>query len=211
MNTKKDFTLRRTQGFTLIELIVTIAILAIILAIVVVAINPAEQISRSRDAKRVADLDSLRSAWNLYLAQATTTIVLGNAASNGCVGNTTTTYFISRTTPTSTGNAAGGATVASSAQSIEAGAGWAPARIDQTPGGAAIPVLPVDPKGTATTEEFFYAYVCNQTLKTFEFTSRLESSYFQTDLDVDGTDGGNSATSYEVGNDPALDLITSGK
>ena len=200
------------RGFTLIELIVTIGILAIILTIVVVAINPAEQLSRSRDAKRVADLDSMKTAWNLYLAQATTTIDLsaGTEAAVGCTGNTTTTYFISRTTPTSTGHVDGGATNASSSQSL-GGAGWAPARIDQTPGGAAIPVLPIDPKGTGTTDDFYYAYACNENTDTFEFTARLESSYFRNDLDVDGTDGGNSAVSYETGSESGLDLVISGK
>ena len=82
--------------------------------------------------------------------------------------------------------------------------GWAPARIDQTPGGSTISNLPVDPKGPNTSEEFWYAYACDQTAKSFEFTARFESNYFLTDLDNDGRDGGNSTTTYEVGTDLAL-------
>jgi len=208
----KNVSSRTRKGFTLIELIVTIAILAIILTIVVVAINPAEQLSRSRDAKRVADLDSVKTAITLYLAQATTTVDMdgsaGPSGGNGCTDQATDAYFISRTTATTTG-VSGGITVTSSIQTVGA-TGWMPARMDQTPGGSAIPVLPVDPSGTGTTNDFWYAYACDQANKAFEVTARLESNYFKTDIDVDGSDGGNSAGTYETGNDPGLDLIISG-
>ena len=196
------------RGFTLIELIITIAILAIILTIVVVTINPAEQLSRSRDAKRVADLSAMTSAWNLYLAQATTTIDL-DASGDGCVDESAPDeYFMARTNATNTPS--GFSTVTTSTDQTIGSSGWAPAGIVDTPGGAAIAVLPLDPAGGGTTADFWYAYACDQGNKQFEFTARLESSYFQTDLDVDATDGGNSAATYESGNDPGLDLIPSG-
>jgi hypothetical protein len=44
--------------------------------------------------------------------------------------------------------------------------------------------------------------------RNYELTARLESSYFQNDLDLDGTDGGNSTSTYEVGT--KLDIIPSG-
>jgi|GEM_PF-6638666 len=64
---------RGHRGFTLIELIVTIAILAVLVTAVVIALNPAEQLARARDSKRTTDIDALRTSWNLYLAQATST------------------------------------------------------------------------------------------------------------------------------------------
>ena len=53
LTTKKDWGMgligSENRGFTLIELIITISILAILVTILVVAINPAEQLARSRD------------------------------------------------------------------------------------------------------------------------------------------------------------------
>jgi len=99
------------------------------------------------------------------------------------------------------------ATRATTTQTI--GTGWLPARIDQTPGGAPISVLPLDPtNGTGNSTSYFYAYMCDVTngVKNFELDATLESTYFTTDLDVDGNDGGNQPTRYEVGSDPGLDL-----
>jgi len=55
------------KGFTLIELLVVIAILAVLMSVVVVTINPAEMLKKTRDTKRISDLDALRTALNLYL------------------------------------------------------------------------------------------------------------------------------------------------
>jgi len=200
------------KGFTLIELIVTIAILAILVTAVVVALNPAEQLARSRDSKRTTDMDSLRSAFNLYLAQATTTVLADRTLTACKDAGSNRTLFLSTSISTSTPSGfdkvatSTNQQIASTTQP-EANGSWAPARIDQTPGGAPISSLPADPVGTASGVSF-YAYACNQTNKTYEFTARLESSYFKTDLDIDGLDGGNSTTTYEVGTD--LTLIPNG-
>ena len=203
------------KGFTLIELIVTIAILAILVAILVVAINPAEQLARARDTKRVADLDALKTALNLYLAQATTTINLSGdgTADARCKGGTGTATLFTFNSTAATTTATYTARSASTTQTI-GGAGWLPARFDLTPGGSPISNLPIEPKGTGDST-YFYAYVCDTTgsNETYMLVARLESSYFATDLDVDGKDGGGSATTYlaatyyEVGSDPGLDLL----
>src|SRR3989344_7161042 len=57
-----------SKGFTLIELLIVIAILAILATVVVLVLNPATILAETRDSQRVADLDTIRSAINLYLA-----------------------------------------------------------------------------------------------------------------------------------------------
>ena len=52
------------QGFTLVELIVTIAIFALIANITLVSLNKAKR--ESRDTKRLSDIAQLRSALHLY-------------------------------------------------------------------------------------------------------------------------------------------------
>ncbi len=53
-------------GFTLVELLVVIAMLGILSAVLVMAINPLAQIQRGRDTQRKSNLASIQSALELY-------------------------------------------------------------------------------------------------------------------------------------------------
>ena len=56
------------RGFTLIELLVVIGILAVLLAITLIAINPAKQFSQANNTKRRSDVNAILNAVDQYAA-----------------------------------------------------------------------------------------------------------------------------------------------
>ncbi|OGH23664.1 MAG: hypothetical protein A2958_02725 [Candidatus Levybacteria bacterium RIFCSPLOWO2_01_FULL_38_13] len=58
-----------SRGFTLIELLVVIAVLGVLAAIVLLAVNPGEQLARARDTNRVSAVTQIgRSLQSYYTA-----------------------------------------------------------------------------------------------------------------------------------------------
>lgn len=58
----------KNKGFTLIELLVVIGILAVLLSIVLIAINPARQFSQANNTKRRNDVTAILNAIGQYSA-----------------------------------------------------------------------------------------------------------------------------------------------
>jgi len=54
------------KGFTLVELIVVVALVSMIASLSLVALNPADIFARSRDSKRLSDLAFLTNAFERY-------------------------------------------------------------------------------------------------------------------------------------------------
>jgi type IV pilus assembly protein PilA len=70
--------LPKTQkGFTLIELLVVIGILAVLLTIVLIAINPARQFSQSNNTKRRSDVNAILNAVHQFAADNRGTLPTG--------------------------------------------------------------------------------------------------------------------------------------
>ena len=54
------------KGFTLIELLVVIGILAVLLSLVLIAINPSRQFQQANDTKRSSDVNAILNAIHQY-------------------------------------------------------------------------------------------------------------------------------------------------
>lgn len=59
---------KRNKGFTLIELLVVIGILAVLLSIVLAAINPARQFAQANNTQRRSDVAEILNAIHQYAA-----------------------------------------------------------------------------------------------------------------------------------------------
>ena len=77
------------KGFTLLELLIVIAIIAILSVIIILVLDPAETLKKSRDAQRLSDLSTIKTALGIYLTSVTTPYLAGSASNTACKGSTT--------------------------------------------------------------------------------------------------------------------------
>ena len=86
------------QGFTLIEILVVIGLIAILAAIVLIAINPARQFAQARNTQRTSNVETIMNALGQYLADnkgvaltttsctASTSVGTGGSNLGACLG-----------------------------------------------------------------------------------------------------------------------------
>lgn len=59
--------IRRSSGFTLIEILLVVGILAVLASVVFVALDPAKRFREARDARRTNDVQSILTAIHTYI------------------------------------------------------------------------------------------------------------------------------------------------
>lgn len=106
--------MKNKKGFTLIELLIVIAIISALAVGVFVALNPAQRLKDSRDARRTTDVDTILSAIHTYIVDSKGALPTGltagmseaqlGSAVSGCAVSTggcavTTTACLDLTTP----------------------------------------------------------------------------------------------------------------
>ena len=202
------------KGFTLLELLIVIAVIAVLSAVLVIVINPTETLQKSRDSQRISDLATMKSAFGMYLTT-TSSPQLAGAANVNCLGGASPKVYLSVPTSTAsttsavvTGFTAGfyqSASVASS--TVTDGTGWIPVNFNSITGGSPISNLPIDPTntmsaaGSLTNSDLMYRYACKASPVSYEINAKLESTEYTTNDNRGSKDGGNNATLYEVGTD----------
>lgn len=144
------------KGFTLVELLVVVAIIAVLAGVVIVAINPAALLQKSRDATRLQDVENIHKAMSLALADGEITL-------------------------TATGTC-GTCTSLSGTQAVD-GTGWVKFAIPTGKTGLAkyLPTLPADPLNTGTN-----VYTYGGTTTGYEINTVLESADNAAKMSTDG-------------------------
>jgi prepilin-type N-terminal cleavage/methylation domain-containing protein len=82
----------KSRGFTLIEILVVIGIIAVLAAVVIVAINPARQFAQARNSQRTSNINSILSALGQNLADnkgVTTCPGVGSGTASSTIGSPT--------------------------------------------------------------------------------------------------------------------------
>ncbi len=183
------------RAFTLLELLLVIGILAVLASVTFIAINPAEQLKKSRDSSRLADLATLNSALSIYVTDT------GGSTS---IGTTTLTY-LSLSDPaatTSAGSDCSGLGFPAGyfhcagpdyLQKTD-GTGWVPVNFTNISIGNPLSKLPVDPTNTYASN-LYYLYFPGS--GTFKLVAKPESTDYL-------AKAGQSASMFQAGNDLSL-------
>ena len=216
---------KRTKGFTLLELLIVIAILAILATVVVLVLNPAETLKKTRDSQRLSDMNTLRAAIALYVTQIGQPKLDGTAFSdtncldrfdgntpdfgeplNGAASNLRKIWVSlpdsSDITDTSISTNMANLASADFNQIVVAdlyktnGNGWIPVQFNAIQGGPPIANLPVDPTNSTS---LHYTYCSDG--DAWEINTTLES---QQQSGKAGNDGGDEGQFYEVGSNLKL-------
>lgn len=175
-NKTEGFVLKKAKGFTLLELLIVIAILAVLSVSLVLVLNPAESLRKARDVQRMSDLATLKTAIGLYMtsvatptiASTTDMITRANWSNTACQDTTVGTFapaedriFYSVDAATEITDdtqlddtdftATYGATqVPATDNSLTNGKGWIPIKFSDITGGSPISNMPVDPTNSVT-------------------------------------------------------------
>jgi len=216
-----------STGFTLLELLIVVSIIAILSVALIFVLNPAETLKKSRDAQRISDLAALKTAIGIYTT-GTVSPLIGGASNIGCktgaLGGTYVSgnkifYSLAGIGGIADTTLDGGANsipaplqVASTDLTLTDGTGWLPVDFDSLIGGSPISSLPIDPVNIITDTarvsgisasgnppDYVYRYACNATNLTYEVDAVLESATYTSSDNKMTKDGGDNSSYYEVG------------
>ncbi len=163
---------RALRGFTLVELSLTIAIVAGLTAVAVIAMNPAELSAQMRDGQRIAAVGTLRETLGVLIAE-NPSLPTGFGLTNFAYISLPDTHSDCRNIinlPPRTDGRVYHCVTAANLMRID-GTGWMPVNLTAIRGGSPISVLPIDPINNAS---FFYEYLPSAHHR-YAFSARIES------------------------------------
>ncbi|MDO8581432.1 MAG: type II secretion system protein [bacterium] len=206
----------KAVGFTLLELLIVIGIMVILGTVLVLVLNPAETLKKTRDNQRISDLATMKTAIGLYVTNTVTPLLDNTSGNTTCASGTATdtiyysigsdtTNIADSTLDNGSGSVPIDGQVTAANLSQVSGSGWIPIAFTGLTGGSPISALPIDPTNTVTTasavtsSDLVYRYKCDASDLTFEMNAKLESTAYTLTDNKMTKDGGNNDNYYEAG------------
>ena len=182
------------RGFTLVELLILIALIATLSVVVLLILNPAEQFKAARDSRRLSDLNTVNRALSIVEAVtqhpspgSSSIVYVSLPDSDSLCGSyvlpSLQIGWMYHCSPSSTYHAADGS-------------GWIPGNFSAT-ANQALATLPVDPVNMAT-GSLYYTYVRGGS---WELSATMESNKYK---NLTTSDNGDDSTVFEAGTDLSL-------
>lgn len=165
-----------TKGFTLIELLMVMGVIGALAGVLMIIINPTEVSRKSRDARRISDMGSVKTAIDLALSD-------GQAL-------TATSGWVTFSNSTSPSSFDGSGLDVSKYISV----------IPQNPGGNTQYVNSACATGATSASDMAYQYKSDGSV--YVIRTKVESVSNCKTIQSDG----NSSDYYELGTDPGLNL-----
>jgi type II secretory pathway pseudopilin PulG len=198
------------KGFTLFEILLVLLIIFLIFSITLQIFNFSEYFKKSRDLKRISDMQILNNTFNLYLNLIESPSL---GPSNTSINEATPTIFISipfdkeniRNLTISSGSQTFYFSQVSSTEYFKNnGEGWLPVNFTILPN-VPLSILPVDPINSYS-QKLFYSYIFKRSSSTYEINTKLESKNYNYlgKEDKTSTDNGDNIYLLEIGNDKTL-------
>ncbi|MFH1188936.1 MAG: hypothetical protein V1652_03785 [bacterium] len=186
-----------TASFTLVELLIVIGILAILGTAAVIVINPAELMKQTRDATRVADLQTLNKALSMYQADGNTFVAANIVYISLPDNNANCGSYTLPTLPTLPTGWSYSCKPAASYRNVDGTTGWLPINLTLLSSGSPLATLPIDPVNDGLGGNY-YTFVGGS----WELTALMESDKYHASHAI--KDNGTSLSSFEVGSDLRL-------
>jgi len=172
-------------GFTLLELLIVIGIIAVLSAAATVVLNPVELLKQARDSQRMSDLNAINKALDF--------VKFDNSSTN--FGNPNTIYLSILSPSSDCGYSMGNpyslpslqigwvyqcSTTMQDHRKID-GSGWIPVNFTSLSINPPLVILPIDPVNSSSNQgRFYYTYVANtDSGRSFARASLFESQKYK--------------------------------
>lgn len=188
-------------GFTTVELLVTVTIMAVLAILVVVVINPVDLLKQGRDSNRMAGLNSVNGALR-FLTENEPGTFIGTSSVVYISIPDTSPVCANLGLPTLPSGWSYGCVQSASSTRID-GTGWIPVNFSALPAGSPISQLPIDSKNSALTRNYF-TYVASGSSWVLAFSPEAEKNKLGGANNLTTKDGGQKASLFELGKDLSL-------
>ncbi|HCI05252.1 TPA: hypothetical protein DEX28_00720 [Patescibacteria group bacterium] len=218
------------KGFTLLELLIVITVLAILSVVLIFVLNPTEILAKSRDTQRISDLSTLKTAIAIYMSTVSGPQLDGTSGTvnDKCDGGTAANeeLWLSINTTAGGGESVTDATpptgwtqaatsweqnASTTGATLVDGTGWIPVNLGAITGGSPISNLPLDPTNdlsTTTGSDTSTAAVLNNGALMYRYACKKTPASFEIDSRLEsgsyGVGGSDDRSAKDGGNNSNL-------